>query len=282
MGTRRGSKTLTQRPDLKAIRARLQEQDEKHKDAFETTRRAAELKPTTIEALKKLCWGQGEAGVPNWFVERIRVPSEIWGRTWHEVAKAWERYPGFDHLPVVPDTAGEGVKLGRDLFLFARNRDPKSVAKKLEDYRRTLGRSEDVPVYSKRKNEDTENGIWCFAKSLYDFTQKLSSHEEEKPSAVVVSKPVITPAPLPPLKEEVRFDPTDLAILKHLKKQTQRLNTLQIATQAKLNSNSIGDNLSKLRRLGLIENPGRQGYLITQKGLAYLEAQTAGSSQLRS
>lgn len=271
MGTRRGSKTLTQKPDLKAIRARLREQDEKHKDAFETTRRESELKYTTLQALQKLCWGQGEAGVPNWFVERIRVPSEIWGRTWHEVAKAWERYPGFDHLPVIPDTAYDGVKLGQDLFLFARNRDPKSVAKKLEDYRRTLGRPEDVPVYSERKNEDTESGIWCFAKLLYDHLAKLTAakHTAENVTSVTPKgndDPLETADPIFHL--QIKLDDTDREILKKLKGAQKRLVTREIADLMNRLEKVLGKNLTKLVRLQLIDNTPRFGYQITPKGLS--------------
>ncbi len=290
MGKNNSSKSVSQdEPDLKAIRARLRLKDEEQKGAFEEKHRKAVLVHTTRLALEKLCWGKGEKVVPEWYVNRIRVPSEIWGPTWHEVAKAWGNYPGFDHLPVAPKDAGEGVKLGKKLFLFAQNHDPKSTAKMLASYRKALGRGEDVPPYSKRTNEDTENGIWCFARQLYATFESLEQESRPGKSSVDTTRAAQTseavqaqPPQLAPLKDEVQFDPTDLAILKWLKKQNQRFKTSHIAIGAGLNPGSIGDNLAKLRRLELIENPGRSGYLITPKGLSYLEAHTRSlSSQVK-
>ncbi len=62
------------------------------------------------------------------------------------------------------------------------------------------------------------------------------------------------------------LDPTDKKILRHLQKASGRLLTPVIATALSLNVKSIGNNLARMRRLGLIENRPRRGYVVTPLG----------------
>lgn len=71
-------------------------------------------------------------------------------------------------------------------------------------------------------------------------------------------------------KEDARFplSDTDRRVLRLLAEQAEdsRLLGKTIATNLRLNLDSIGRNLSDLRKAGLIQNPGRQGYSITREG----------------
>lgn len=66
---------------------------------------------------------------------------------------------------------------------------------------------------------------------------------------------------------DLQLEPTDSLILSHLRRRpTERLITSDIANQLRLKEKSIGKNLAKLVRAGLIDNVRRFGYRITSFG----------------
>ena len=75
----------------------------------------------------------------------------------------------------------------------------------------------------------------------------------------------------------LQLEPTDLIILSHLRKRpTERSITSEIARQLHLKEKSIGKNLAKLGRAGLIDNAPRFGYRITPLG-ERISSETDGS-----
>ena len=97
--------------------------------------------------------------------------------------------------------------------------------------------------------------------------QRVGVYRQEVEGAVDLFSSIVPSAP-----DDHRLGPTDLCILNFLNQGPEPPpQTSEIAKAIGANPSSIGKNLSRLKKMKLVSNPGRQGYTITAQGQAALD-----------
>ena len=193
----------------------------------------------TREALKRCVWGDAtELNLgESWLISIPERAARI-----HEAAQRLSAWPGLGALAEIED-AGPVEEFTRRVLIRAASGTVDEVTTKLQELTGRVGAANDRTLHPGRELSATDMGVWLFLRKVLE--------EFSRPGALGGS-----------------LGQPEAAIVRLLQKPgvPTRMTTVEVAGELKRIAGSLGRELSRLVKRGVLEKDGGRGFALTALG----------------